>query len=140
MLNQPTKLIPKPSSNDLAPPSIAPGSKPLIFDHLLNDASAPSLPWEPFRPGIDIARIYVTGPDGPSAAFLRYAPGASLPRHEHRGFEHILILAGSQIDDHGKHPTGTLIVHPPGTSHTITSIEGCIVLAIWEKPVTFLTE
>lgn len=31
-----------------------------------------------------------------------------------------------------------LIINPPGTSHGILSESGCIVLAIYEKPVKFL--
>jgi len=34
--------------------------------------------------------------------------------------------------------TGSLIINPPGTSHSILSENGCIVLAIYEKPVKFL--
>jgi len=119
---------------------LTPSTAPLIFDQLLNSLADPALPWEPFREGIEAARIYSAGPGGPSAAFLRYQPGASLGRHRHQGYEHILILSGSQIDDNGEHLAGTLIVHPPGSSHGITSVIGCVVLAIWEKPVIFEME
>jgi anti-sigma factor ChrR (cupin superfamily) len=96
----------------------------------------PALPWEPFRDGVEIHRLYST-PDGRSAAFLRYAPGATLPRHHHIGLEHILILTGSQQDERGSYQAGTLLVHPPGTSHTVRSRGGCVVLALWERPVVF---
>src|SRR5438067_7513067 len=109
---------------------------PLIFPDLAARAADGSLEWEAFREGIEISRIYHT-PGGASAAFLRYAPGARLERHEHGGYEHIFILHGSQVDDLGEHRAGALLVHPPGTSHAITSRDGCIVLAVWEKPVTF---
>ena len=33
---------------------------------------------------------------------------------------------------------GELLVHSPGTSHSIVSDTGCVVLAIWEKPVVFI--
>ena len=33
---------------------------------------------------------------------------------------------------------GTLIINPPGTQHSVVSEAGCIVLAIYEKPVEFL--
>ena len=33
---------------------------------------------------------------------------------------------------------GTLIINPPGTQHSVVSEAGCIVLAIYEKPVKFL--
>src|SRR4051812_23605966 len=84
------------------------------------------LSWTPMRPGIEMHRIYQNGPDGPSAAFLRYQPGATLPRHRHAGLEHIFVLAGSQRDEHGTYEAGSMVVNPPGTSHHVSSPEGCI--------------
>jgi anti-sigma factor ChrR (cupin superfamily) len=60
--------------------------------------------------------------------------------HEHRGFEHIYILSGSQSDENGRLNAGTLMVHLPGTRHSIQSEEGCLVLAIYEKPAKFVTD
>jgi len=97
------------------------------------------LQWEPFRQGIEIARV-ATSEEGPSAAFVRYRPGASLARHRHVGWEYILILSGSQVDESGVHSAGELLVHPPNTSHKVSSEQGCMVLAIWEKPVVFEEE
>jgi anti-sigma factor ChrR (cupin superfamily) len=114
-------------------------SRPLVFPDLANIATGPELKWEPFRPGIEIVRLYNT-PGGGASAFLRYAPGARLERHMHRGWEHVLVLSGSQTDDTGHYQTGAMLVHPPGSSHAVSSDEGCIVLAIWEKPVTFVSE
>jgi anti-sigma factor ChrR (cupin superfamily) len=94
-----------------------------------------SFPWEPFHEGVEIYRLYSDGEQGSSAALLRYQPGASVPMHDHLGFEHILILSGSQTDCNGTHEAGTLVINPPQTSHSVVSATGCIVLAIWEKPV-----
>lgn len=110
----------------------------MIFGDLLAAATDSTLKWERLRDGIDIARLYATTDGGPSAALLRYSPGARLQRHEHTGFEHIYVLAGSQIDDSGEHHAGALLIHGPGTHHTITSKHGCLVLAIWERPVRFV--
>ena len=96
------------------------------------------LAWEPFQPGVDIHRLYGDGVSGPTAALLRFHPGGRIPLHEHIGYEHILVLAGSQVDENSHAETGMLIVNPPGTSHSILSESGCIVLAIYEKPVKFL--
>lgn len=106
----------------------------MILRDLFSGQKLDSEQWEPFREGIEIRWIYRI-PDGCAAALLRYAPGASLGRHLHAGFEHIFVLRGSQIDDNGEHGPGTLLIHAPGTTHAITSPHGCIVLAIWEKPV-----
>jgi len=105
---------------------------PYILHDLFSEEALTSREWEPFRPGIDIHWIY-RAPEGASAALLKYASGASLGRHTHVGYEHILVLRGSQIDENGEHERGTLLIHPAGTSHSIHSPNGCIVLAIWEK-------
>jgi anti-sigma factor ChrR (cupin superfamily) len=96
------------------------------------------LRWEPFSDGVDIYRLYENSPDGPTASLLRFRPGGRVPLHEHTGFEHIFILSGSQVDENSTAATGSLIINPPGTSHSILSEDGCIVLAIYEKPVKFL--
>jgi len=96
------------------------------------------LKWQPFSAGVDIYRLYENGPDGPTAALLRFHPGGRVPLHEHMGYEHIFMLAGEQVDEVSKAETGALIINPPGTSHSILSENGCIVLAIYEKPVKFI--
>jgi anti-sigma factor ChrR (cupin superfamily) len=101
---------------------------------LFSDASLLARQWETFRKGIEIHWIYKT-PGGASAALLKYAPGARLGRHIHAGYEHIFVLRGSQTDENGQHERGTLLIHGPGTTHSIHSDPGCIVLAVWEKSV-----
>ena len=112
-------------------------TNPLIYRHLFNQKAVDELTWEFFRPGIFISRIY-SAEHGPSLALLKYEPGASLGRHVHAGYEHIFVLHGSQSDDNGEHLAGTLLIHAAGTSHKVTSRNGCIVLAYWEKPVQFV--
>jgi anti-sigma factor ChrR (cupin superfamily) len=96
-----------------------------------------SLAFAPFYPGVEIHRIYGDG-TGPSAALLRYQAGAGVPLHEHLGFEHVLMLEGTQEDERGAYSAGTLVVHPPGTRHRVSSAGGCVALLIWEKPVRIL--
>lgn len=96
------------------------------------------LPWKPFSEGVDIYRLYGDGESGPTAALLRFRAGGRVPLHEHTGYEHIFVLSGEQVDEVSKAETGALIINPPGTSHSILSENGCIVLAIYEKPVKFL--
>ncbi|HEY9728696.1 MAG TPA: cupin domain-containing protein [Chroococcales cyanobacterium] len=109
----------------------------LILNDLLNIAARQDeLSWQPFRPGVEIYRLYQDGNRGAAAALLRYQPGASIPLHDHTGFEHILVLSGSQSDRNGEHQAGTLVINPPNTNHSVISQVGCIVLAIWEKPVS----
>jgi anti-sigma factor ChrR (cupin superfamily) len=98
------------------------------------------LPWKPFKKGVEIYRLYGDGESGPTAALLRFHPGGRVGLHEHTGYEHIVVLAGSQSDENSRGDAGSLIINPPGTSHSILSETGCIVLAIYEKPVKFLSD
>ncbi len=115
----------------------APGSI-VVADLRRVVAEADLLPWLPFRAGIEIHTLYDSGdPQGPSSALLRYAPGASVPRHTHVGYEHIYVLAGSQEDERGQYATGAFVINLPGSAHAVRSPGGCLVLAVWEKPVRF---
>lgn len=112
----------------------------MIWPHLFAHAGSlqtdqlERLPWQPFRPGVEIHRLY-GGQQGPAAALLKYAAGASVPDHDHSGYEHILVLSGAQRDQRGSYEAGTFVVNPPGSSHAVESDQGCVVLIIWEKPV-----
>jgi len=126
---------PPPISAVAAPPPI------LELKNLLRLADhADELPWRPFREGVEIHRLYGDGISGPSAALLRFLKAARIPFHHHDGYEHILVLAGRQVDEHGIVDTGTLRIHSPGTSHHVAGEAGCLVLAIYEKPVRFAAE
>jgi anti-sigma factor ChrR (cupin superfamily) len=109
-------------------------AKPKSFATLLPDDWA-TMPFEPFRDGVEICPLWQGGPD---VALLRYAPGASVPRHRHTGLETILVLSGSQSDETGRFPTGSLIFNPAGSAHSVWSEDGCTVLIQWEKPVEFI--
>ena len=118
-----------------------PDTKPLILTELFTLANQPDrLAWQPFRPGVEIFRLYGDGQTGPAAALLKYESGANVPHHDHTGYEHIVVLSGAQRDHHGNHRAGTLVINPPGTDHAVVSDEGCIVLIIWERPVVIREE
>ncbi len=118
------------------PPSASDGV--ILLRDLFSVADwAPRLSWRPFLRGVDIHSLYLRE-SGARAALLRFQPGARVPLHEHVGFEHILVLSGSQIDENSRADQGTLVINPPGTVHSVLSEQGCVVLAIYEKPVRFL--
>jgi hypothetical protein len=94
---------------------------PKCITGLLPDGWA-NMPFEPFREGVEICRLWQGGPD---AALLRYAPGAS-------------VLEGSQSDENGRYFVGSLVLNPIGTEHSVWSEDGCTVLIQWEKPVSFV--
>lgn len=118
-------------------PSLPPPSA-LLYRHLLLEGSGyEDYDWRPLRPGIEIFRLYGDGEQGPSAALLRYEKGAKLAPHRHTGHETLLILRGSQKDERGRYATGDVIVNLPGSSHSVQSDEGCVLLALWSSPVQF---
>ena len=128
-------VIQSPIHPSTHPPSYPHTQSPLHLPDLWSLANrADTLPWQPCRPGVDIHRLYGDS-TGPSAALLRYQPGAQVPRHTHTGYEHIFVLAGSQRDLHQTYPAGSFVINPPGTDHAVASDGGCLVLIIWEKPV-----
>ncbi len=91
--------------------------------------------FEYFRDGVEICRLVAGEPE---LALLRYAPGASVPRHLHQGLETILVLEGAQSDEFGHYPVGSLVTNPEGSVHAVTSEQGCVVLIQWTKPVKIL--
>jgi anti-sigma factor ChrR (cupin superfamily) len=118
-------------------PTSGPG--PIVINNLFDLAlHIDSVSWEPFRAGVRIHRLYGVQTEGPSAALLLYEPGAGIPLHEHLGYEHLIILSHSQTEERGERTAGTLVINPPGSSHSVLTKEGTLVLAIWEKPVRFI--
>ncbi len=95
------------------------------------------LPFEPFREGVEIHHIWK---GQPALAILRYAAGASVPKHLHTGLETILVLDGIQCDENGNYPKGSLVLNPEGSEHSVWSHTGCAVLIQWERPVKIYEE
>ena len=121
-------------------PDPAPRFERLELKDLFQIAQNPdAIPWQPFRDGVDIYRLYGDGDSGPTAALIRFRAEGTVPMHEHQGYEHILVLAGSQRDQNSTATAGTLMINSPGTRHSVVSEAGCIVLAIYEKAVRFAT-
>jgi anti-sigma factor ChrR (cupin superfamily) len=99
-----------------------------------------SLAFEPFRNGINVHWLVRGGPEEPSAAILRYEPGARVPRHLHAGLETIMVLDGVQSDENGDYPAGTFVLNPAGTEHSVWTDGGCVVLIQWALPVVIYGE
>jgi len=114
---------------------------PIVVSRLLEHAHAlhETARWEPFRPGVVAHWLYHEADGGPAAVLLRYEPGARVACHEHLGYEHLLVLEGDQYDEEGSYPTGSLVIHPPGTQHSPGSVGGCLALLIYERAVRFVS-
>jgi anti-sigma factor ChrR (cupin superfamily) len=123
-------------------PSLA-GVKPRIANFsypALLSGGWRTLPMEPFRPGIRVHWLERGAAGEPTVAILVYAPGASVPPHRHVGLETIVVLDGVQSDESGEYAAGTLVLNPPGTTHSVWTKDGCAVLIQWDQPVVFLGE
>ena len=98
------------------------------------------LAFEHFRDGIAAHWLLKGGFAEPSVAILKYQPGASVPRHRHAGMETIVVLEGTQSDESGDYPAGSIFLNPVGTEHSVWTATGCVVLIQWNLPVVILGE
>lgn len=77
-------------------------------------------------PGVERMVLEPAGDEaGRSTGFLRFAPGARFPEHEHAAGEEILVLAGILSDERGTHRAGTYLRNGPGSRHTPATPVGC---------------
>lgn len=95
------------------------------------------------REGVNIAVIFDETKeiqDGPDMAILRYEPGSKSPAHVHQGFESVLVLKGTYIENGVEFKPGSLVVRSPGTVHSLAakSDEGCLILASRYKPTQLI--
>ena len=106
---------------------VAGGWKDLAFEH--------------FRDGVEVFWLEKGATDDdPSVALLKYAPGARVPRHLHRGLETIVVLDGVQSDEAGDYAAGAVVLNSAGSAHSVWSKPGCVVLINWTRAVLILDE
>jgi anti-sigma factor ChrR (cupin superfamily) len=86
------------------------------------------LRWEERRPGVFWKVLHRDGDR--QTVLVRYAPGATIPRHRHLGEEQVFVMQGSVADDTGVCHAGDFARRPPGCVHTVRSPEGALVLAV----------
>jgi anti-sigma factor ChrR (cupin superfamily) len=117
----------KASRSNLAFPALVSGGwRDFAFEH--------------FRDGITVCWLLKGSDAEPSAAILRYQPGAAVPLHRHAGLETITVLEGMQSDENGDYEAGTVVLNPVGTEHSVWTKDGCVVLIHWALPVIILGE
>jgi anti-sigma factor ChrR (cupin superfamily) len=88
------------------------------------------VPWVERRPGVFWRILWEDPASGHRAILMRYAPGATIPRHRHIGDEQIYVLEGSVADDTGVCSAGEYARRPPGCVHTVFSETGALVFAV----------
>lgn len=110
----------------------------ILMKDIIQGINFNDVQWQGFREGVFIYPLYSSNTSEATSALLKYEPGAAVPEHMHTGYEHLIILSGSQQDERGIYHKGDFIVNKPNSTHWVKSPEGCVVLAIWEKPVRFI--
>lgn len=101
--------------------------------------SVDALPWKPTPvPGIDMKILLQDKDTGLMTALFRWAPGTSLPLHEHVDVEQSFLLEGSLEDDEGKVVAGDYVWRPPHNRHVARSPHGALVLTFFLRPNIFL--
>lgn len=96
------------------------------------------LPWVKTRwPGVEIKVLMEDKETGLLTALTRFAPGATLPDHEHVDIEQSYILSGSLADHEGVATTGNFVWRPAGNRHSAHAKDGCVALSFFLKPNKF---
>jgi anti-sigma factor ChrR (cupin superfamily) len=84
--------------------------------------------WRDYAPGVKYKRVW-----GRNAVLLRCEPEAVVPAHEHRSFEHTLVVSGDLIIDAKTYGPGDYLGTPAGGTHpNWTTKMGCVVLVQYE--------
>lgn len=97
-----------------------------------------ALPWVQTRwPGIEIKVLMEDKETGLLTALTRFAPGATLPDHEHVALEQSFILEGSLADHEGVAAKGGFVWRPAGSRHSAHTSDGCVALSFFLKPNKF---
>jgi anti-sigma factor ChrR (cupin superfamily) len=96
------------------------------------------LPWVPTRfPGVEMKTLMEDKDTGLLTALVRFAPGATLPDHEHVELEQTWVLEGSLHDHEGVATAGNYVWRPAGSRHDAHAPQGCLTLSFFLKPNKF---
>ncbi len=79
-------------------------------------------------PGVEICQLWLDGAGQRHTALIRMEAGASLPAHRHGGPEECYVVQGDLRDTGFHMHTGDYVRFEDGTSHTVCSDGGCLLL------------
>jgi anti-sigma factor ChrR (cupin superfamily) len=83
--------------------------------------------WRALAPGVEIKPLW-----GKRTFLIRCEPGATVPRHRHRTFEHTLILSGDIAASDGDYGHGDYLGNPEGWHEAWSTRAGCLVLVQYD--------
>jgi anti-sigma factor ChrR (cupin superfamily) len=97
-----------------------------------------ALPWTPTRfAGVEMKVLMEDKTTGLSTALVKFAPGATLPDHEHVELEQTFVLEGSLEDQEGAATAGNYVWRPAGSRHDAHAPNGCLALSFFLRPNKF---
>ena len=85
------------------------------------------LPWQPARGGVVVRPLYRQQGFADSMRLERWAAGAPLGRVDYLQGAELFVLEGSFADEGGAFARGAWLRLPPGTSHSPSTSEGCVL-------------
>ncbi|SDS22346.1 ChrR Cupin-like domain-containing protein [Halopseudomonas litoralis] len=92
---------------------------------------------------LDGIKMYplTTTPDGWQSYWMKLNPGVRSIMHRHSAVEMIAVMRGSLEDcDGATFNTSEVVVYPEGSTHLLSTHEGCILLVVESKPSTVVAE
>jgi len=111
------------------------GALPALASRYVDVAA---LPWKPSPyPGVDIKVLMEDPETGLTTSLTRFAPGASLPLHEHAALEQSWVIEGRLVDEEGEVTAGNYVWRPGGSRHVARAPEGALVLGFFLRPNKF---
>jgi anti-sigma factor ChrR (cupin superfamily) len=94
-------------------------------------------PWKAFPdvPGVEYKVLRKHPADGGLTLLLRFAKGVRYPTHRHPGGEEYYMLDGTLRDGGRTYGRDAFVWHPPGSIHTPSSADGCVLLVVLPKAI-----
>jgi anti-sigma factor ChrR (cupin superfamily) len=88
------------------------------------------IPWTEAMTGVRQKAVWQDKETKRRAVFVRFEPGAQLPRHKHVGDELIFVIEGSNADESGEVVAGNMNYRPNGCVHSVSTKNGATVFAV----------
>lgn len=117
-------------------------SKPKADEHS-HVVRPANMEWQKTRfPGCEVKTLLFDPKTGLVTALMRFAPGATLPDHEHVNIEQTYVLEGKLVDKEGpvkglEVKQGEFVWREAGSRHVAWTPEGGLMLAMFQIPNKF---
>ena len=123
--------------------AVTPKSKHDTADTHSHVVRPADMEWKKTRfPGCEVKGLLLDKATGLVTALMKFAPGATLPDHEHVKIEQTYVLEGRLVDREGPDAgltvtAGDFVWRPAGSRHSAWCPEGGLMLAMFQVPNKF---